>query len=257
MCPDSLSNSVSSNSIMFLPEHIPTHIAIIMDGNGRWAQRHGLSRSEGHRAGARAAKAIVTECRTIGIKYLTLYTFSQENWGRPTDEITVLFHLLVQFLKEELSSMERNGIRLRVFGETTQLPLAARTALSHAISRTRDCCDMTVNLALNYSGREEILRAARALVAAGVDETNITEELFRSGLYSSDQPDPDLLIRTSGEQRLSNYLLFQCAYSELYFTDVYWPDFTPQELYKALYDYAGRSRRFGLTQEQITTQGRV
>lgn len=254
MCPGSVSDTSSSHSLMFLPEHRPTHIAIIMDGNGRWAQRQGLSRTEGHRAGVRAARAIVTECRTIGIKYLTLYTFSQENWGRPRDEITVLFQLLVRFLKEELPSMERNGIRLRVFGEMTQLPLAARTALNHAMLRTRDCCDMTVNLALNYSGREEILRAARALVAAGVDEADITEERFRAGLYSSDQPDPDLLIRTSGEQRLSNYLLFQCAYSELYFTDVYWPDFTPQELYKALHDYAGRTRRFGLTQEQITTQ---
>ena len=229
----------------------PAHIAIIMDGNGRWAQERGLSRSEGHKAGVRAAKAIVTECRTLGIRHLTLYTFSQENWGRPKDEVSLLFQLLVSFLGEELPSMERNGISLRVFGELDGLPLPARTALRHSINRTAKCSDMIVNLALNYSGREEILRAARLLMQQGVKPEAVTEEAFRSCLYSAGQPDPDLIIRTSGEQRISNYLTFQSAYSELYFTSTYWPDFTPEALHKALVEYAGRNRRFGLTQEQI------
>ena len=219
---------------------LPAHIAIIMDGNGRWAQERGLSRSEGHKAGVRAAKAIVTECRTLGIRHLTLYTFSQENWGRPKDEVSLLFQLLVSFLGEELPSMERNGISLRVFGELDALPLPARTALRHAMNRTAKC-----------SGREEILRAARLLMQQGVKPEAVTEEAFRSCLYSAGQPDPDLIIRTSGEQRISNYLTFQSAYSELYFTSTYWPDFTPEALHRALVEYAGRNRRFGLTQEQI------
>ena len=199
---------------------LPAHIAIIMDGNGRWAQERGLSRSE-------------------------------ENWGRPKDEVSLLFQLLVSFLGEELPSMERNGISLRVFGELDGLPLPARTALRHAMNRTAKCSDMIVNLALNYSGREEILRAARLLMQQGVKPEAVTEEAFRSCLYSAGQPDPDLIIRTSGEQRISNYLTFQSAYSELYFTSTYWPDFTPEALHRALVEYAGRNRRFGLTQEQL------
>ena len=233
------------------PSALPAHVAIILDGTGRWAQERGLSRSEGHQAGVRAATAIVTECRTLGIRHLTLYTFSQENWGRPRDEVSLLFQLLVRFLGDELSSMEKNGICLRVFGDVDGLPLAARTALRHAMNRTARCEGMIVNLALNYSGREEILRAARLLMEKGVRPDGVTEEAFRACLYSAGQPDPDLLIRTSGELRISNYLTFQSAYSELYFTSTYWPDFTPEELRKALRDYAGRSRRFGLTQEQI------
>ena len=158
---------------------LPAHIAIIMDGNGRWAQERGLSRSEGHKAGVRAAKAIVTECRTLGIRHLTLYTFSQENWGRPKDEVSLLFQLLVSFLGEELPSMERNGISLRVFGDLDGLPLPARTALRHAMNRTAKCSDMIVNLALNYSGREEILRAARLLMQQGVKPEAVTEETFQ------------------------------------------------------------------------------
>lgn len=243
---------MSEPSPFSLPaEALPAHVAIIMDGNGRWAQERGLPRSEGHKAGVRAAKAIVTECRTLGIRHLTLYTFSQENWGRPRDEISLLFQLLVSFLGDELASMERNGISLRVFGDLDGLPLPARTALRHAMNRTARCSDMIVNLALNYSGREEILRAARLLMQDGLKPEEVTEETFRARLYSAGQPDPDLVIRTSGERRISNYLPFQSAYSELYFTAVYWPDFTPEALRSALVDYAGRNRRFGLTQEQI------
>lgn len=246
-----MSASFCDDTFSISAQGLPKHIAIIMDGNGRWAQQRGLPRSEGHKAGVLAAKNIVTECRKIGIKHLTLYTFSQENWGRPKEEITLLFQLLVRFLREELSSMQQNGICLRVFGDIEGLPLAARTALRHVLGKTKRCTSMTVNLALNYSGREEILRAVKALLARQTPPETLTETLFRTQLYSFDQPDPDLIIRTSGELRLSNYLIFQSAYSELYFTSVYWPDFTSHELHKALKDYMGRNRRFGLTQEQV------
>ncbi len=234
-----------------MAQQLPQHVAIIMDGNGRWAQRQGLPRTEGHRAGVVAARGIVTECRTLGIPYLTLYTFSRENWNRPKEEVSTLFSLLVEFLTEEVPNMLRQSIRLNVLGEVDDLPLAARTALRHAIKRTAGGTAMTANLALNYGGRDEILRAARALVSDGVQPRDVTEEAFRARLYTKEQPDPDLVIRTSGELRISNYLLFQCAYSEFYFSDVLWPDFTPELLRQALADYAARNRRFGKTQEQM------
>ena len=236
-----------------LPIHaasLPAHIAIIMDGNGRWAQERGLSRSEGHKAGVRAAKAIVTECRTLGIRHLTLYTFSQENWGRPKDEVSLLFQLLVSFLGEELPSMERNGISLRVFGELDGLPLPARTALRHSINRTAKCSDMIVNLALNYSGREEILRAARLLMQRGAKPEAVTEEAFRSCLYSAGQPDPDLIIRTSGEVRTSNFLPWQAAYAEMVFDPILWPDYTREVFLRDLHKYASRDRRFGAVKKE-------
>jgi undecaprenyl diphosphate synthase len=233
------------------PPNLPRHIAVIMDGNGRWAQQRGLPRSEGHKAGVGAARGIVTECRKLGIECLTLYAFSQENWRRPLDEVNALFSLLVEFLGRETSSMERESIRLRALGEIDALPLAVRAAVRHALQRTEHCSAMTVNLALNYSGREEILHAVRGLVRDGVRPERIDEEEFSGRLYTAGQPDPDLLIRTSGELRLSNYLLFQCAYSELYFTEELWPDFGPQSLHRALASYAARQRRFGKIQEQL------
>jgi undecaprenyl diphosphate synthase len=222
-----------------------------MDGNGRWAQQRGLPRSEGHKAGAEAARGIVTECRKLGIEYLTLYTFSQENWRRPVDEVNALFSLLVDFLDQEVPNMERESIRLRILGEIDALPLAARAAVRHALKRTAHCVAMTVNLALNYSGREEILHAVRSLMRNGIKPEQISEDVFSQRLYTAEQPDPDLLIRTSGELRISNYLLFQCAYSELYFTEELWPDFSPQSLHRALASYAARQRRFGKTGEQL------
>lgn len=231
---------------VYEPVIVPSHIAIIMDGNGRWAQQRGLSRSEGHKAGVKVAKEIVNECRRLGIKWLTLYTFSVENWGRPKDEIRLLFQLLVQFLSDELPNMVQDQIRLRTFGNIEDLPLLARKTLLHALDRTKDCKGMTVNLALSYSGRAEILRAVRNLITSGIKAEELTEDRFRAELYSYEEPDPDLIIRTSGEMRLSNYLLYQSAYSELYFTDTYWPDFSPEELHKALDEYSKRDRRFGL-----------
>jgi undecaprenyl diphosphate synthase len=230
---------------------VPAHVAIIMDGNGRWATGRGLSRSEGHRAGTRAAKAIVTRCRELGVRHLTLYTFSRENWSRPKDEVALLFDLLVDYMRGELQNLLDQDIRLKVLGEMDGLPFIARQALSHVINKTAHCATMTLNLALNYSGRDEILRAARALSAKGITGEALTEEAFAAELYTAGQPDPDLIIRTSGELRLSNYLLFQAAYAEFYFTDTYWPDFDAAELERALADYQNRQRRFGKTGQQL------
>lgn len=230
---------------------LPVHLAIIMDGNGRWAQARGMPRSDGHRAGAGAVRKVVTECRRIGIKHLTLYAFSSENWKRPKSEIAALFSLLLEFLSREVPLMEEKGISLRVLGDLEGLPLAQRTALAHAIKRTANGREMVLNLALNYGGREEIVRAVKAFIRSGARSEDVSEESLSAMLYTAGQPDPDLLIRTSGERRLSNYLLYQCAYSELYFTDVFWPDFGEAELHTALADYASRNRRFGKTREQI------
>jgi undecaprenyl diphosphate synthase len=226
-------------------------VAIIMDGNGRWAKKRGLPRSEGHRAGTEAARAIITRCRELNIPHLTLYTFSRENWGRPAEEITFLFDLLVRFLSKELATLLKQDIRLRLLGEMRELPLAARKVLGHAMAKTAGCASMTLNLALNYSGREEILRACRQLVTQHVRPEDITEERLAAELYTVGQPDPDLIIRTSGEKRLSGYLLWQSTYSEFAFPETLWPDFTAEHLDAVLTDYQTRNRRFGLTDDQL------
>lgn len=230
---------------------LPRHLAVIMDGNGRWAKARGLGRSEGHKAGTEAAKKIVTKCRELGIKHLTLYTFSKENWARPKDEISTLFNLLTVFLKKELASLREQDIRLKILGELSDFPIGVRQVVAHTIKKTADCKSMTLNLALNYSGRDELVRACKKMISEGIGEDQVTEESLSEYLYTVGQPDPDLIIRTSGEQRLSNYLLYQAAYSELYFTDVYWPDFTPEELDKAFAEFNKRQRRFGKTGDQI------
>ncbi len=221
------------------------HLAIIMDGNGRWAKKRGLKRYEGHRQGTKVAKKIVEECRKLNIKYLTLYTFSKENWKRPKDEVRFLFDLLVNFLNKEYKSLVEQSIRLNILGNYSQLPFAARKAVEFTIEKTRHCKEMVLNLALNYSGREEIIEACKGIIRQGISPEDLDEDIFKDFLYTKGQPDPDLIIRTSGELRLSNYLLFQSAYSELYFTPVLWPDFNEQELHKALEDYSKRHRRFG------------
>ncbi|MGE4538946.1 MAG: polyprenyl diphosphate synthase [Desulfovibrio sp.] len=231
---------------------LPRHVAIIMDGNGRWATMRGLPRSEGHRAGTEAARGIVTRCRELGIGHLTLYTFSKENWGRPADEVKFLFDLLVRFLTRELDTLVKQSIRFKVLGEMDALPLATRKVLGHVIAKTAHCTEMTLNLALNYSGRDEILRACRSLMRQGVAPGEVTEERLSAELYTAGQPDPDLIIRTSGEKRLSGYLLWQSTYSEFAFPDTLWPDFTPDHLDAAISDYQHRTRRFGLTGDQIT-----
>ena len=223
---------------------LPRHLAIIMDGNGRWAEARGLSRSEGHRAGTEAAREIVRACRSMGIAFLTLYTFSQENWQRPAGEVHFLFELLRDFLSQELPQLEANDIRLKVLGDLAGIPGGARHVLQHAIARTAQCQSMTLALALNYSGRQEIVQACQKLVQQGLP---ITEENLTRHLTTADMPDPDLILRTGGELRLSNFLLFQSAYSELYFTETPWPEFTPDHLQEALVDFARRQRRFGRT----------
>lgn len=228
-----------------------THLAIIMDGNGRWAKAQGLSRSDGHKAGTTTAREIVTECRKLGISYLTLYAFSKENWSRPKKEVGFLFTLLKSFLDAELPTLLEQNIRLRVLGDLEGLPLGTRKVLQHAVHKTALCTAMHLNLALNYSGRHEILRACQALLAQNIPAQDLSEQIFANQLYTATMPDPDLIIRTSGEQRLSNFLLFQSAYSELYFTDVAWPDFHVPELHQALNTYAQRQRRFGATGEDL------
>lgn len=222
-----------------------SHLAIIMDGNGRWAKKHGLSRSEGHSAGTKSARAIIEACVDYNISHLTLYTFSAENWKRPAAEVAYLFSLLAEYIHSELPRLEKNNVKLHILGDISALPLATRKALELALYRTRNCTGMTVHLALNYSSREEIARACRLCLESNIPADSITSETIQDHLYTAGMPDPDLIIRTSGEHRLSNFLLFQSAYSEFYFTDTYWPDFSPEELHKALLDFQGRSRRFG------------
>lgn len=224
---------------------MPEHMGIIMDGNGRWATSRGLTRSDGHRAGAETVRRVVTACRRMGVPVLTLYAFSRENWSRPKEEVSLLFSQLVDFLGRELPGMMEHGIRLRHFGGREELSLAVRKALDYAIAKTAQNTGMSLNLAINYSGREEIALACREIVKSGVKPAEVTVELVQKHLYSAGQPDPDLIIRTSGEQRISNFLLFQSAYSEYYFTEVLWPDFGEDDLNDAIASFNRRARRFG------------
>ncbi len=236
---------------------LPRHVAIIMDGNGRWARQRGKPRAEGHRMGARAVREVVECARELKIPYLTLYAFSLENWGRPAAEVKTLMGLLQEFLQSELPLMLRHGIRFRTIGETSALPFAVRQVLSGTVASTAGNADMTLTLALSYSGRDEIVRAARGIAAeaaAGrLDPESVTEALVSGRLDTAGMPDPDLVIRTSGEIRVSNFLLWQSAYAEFVFTDILWPDFGKAEFLKALEEYSRRTRRFGLTDEQAGT----
>ncbi len=218
-----------------------------MDGNGRWAAQRDLPRSAGHQAGGEAVRRVVTHCRGLGIPYLTLYAFSQENWRRPASEVKFLFDLLVKFLKNELGLLQEQNIRLNILGEVSGLPLLARQSLGGVCRQTRNNSAMVLNLALNYSGREEIALACRRAMADNVPAEKLTSETLARYLYTAGQPDPDLIIRTSGELRLSNFLLFQAAYSELYVTSALWPDFTADDFDLALKDFSARERRFGTT----------
>lgn len=234
---------------------IPGHIAIIMDGNGRWAKQHSLGRIAGHRQGVSAVRETVTACRELGVSYLTLYAFSSENWSRPAREVGSLMALLRRFLKQELKTLQKNGIRLLAIGDSGALPGPVLETLNNVIASTSGNSGMTLILALSYGGRDEILEAAKKLAlqaARGeVDPVNVTKEVFSNYLSTREIPDPDLLIRTSGEHRISNFLLWQTAYTEFYFTDVLWPDFGKQDLYDAILDYQGRERRFGKTSDQL------
>ena len=236
------------------PPSLPRHVAIIMDGNGRWASLRGLPRIEGHRMGVRSVRAVVECARELRIPCLTLYAFSLENWGRPEPEVLALMTLLKEFLVSERSLLRRHRIRLRVIGEISSLPSPVRRVLERTVSSTAKNTGMTLTLGLSYAGRNEIVRAARRLAAEAAEgkiaPEEITEEVFSSRLDTGGIPDPDLVIRTSGELRISNFLLWQSAYSEFAFTDVLWPDFGKAEFLQALDEYSRRHRRFGLTGEQ-------
>ena len=233
---------------------LPRHIAVIMDGNGRWAAQRGLCREEGHRAGVEAVRTLVRECRALAIPCLTVYAFSRENWGRPEPEVRFLFELFTRFVRDEVPDLVRHGVRLGMIGARDELPPAARKALDYALRRTAAGRDMLFTIALSYSGREEIVRAARALAASGPSPEAVTEERLRKEFYDPSLPDPDLLIRTGGEYRLSNFLLFQSAYAELYFSKKWWPDFNARDLRLALRNYARRQRRFGLLSGQVPAE---
>lgn len=237
---------------------LPRHVAIIMDGNGRWAQKRKKPRLYGHKVGADSVRDIVEACREIGIKYLTLYAFSSENWKRPAQEVTGLMSILKRYLESELPRMQRNGIRLMSIGDRQRLPESVRDVLVNAIEATATNSQLTLNLALSYGGRDELVRAARKigrlcldgeLEVDAISDLTITENLDTYGM-----PDPDLLIRTGGESRLSNFLLWQLSYAEIYFTDVMWPDFRKEIFFQALTDYQVRERRFGRTGDQLHSE---
>ncbi len=228
------------------PQGIPKHVAIIMDGNGRWAQSRRLPRSAGHRAGTDRLRGIIRLSSDLGIASLTLYAFSTENWKRPSDEVGTLMGLLIEYFTSEIDELHENNVRIKIIGAYEGLPNGPRTAVERAMKRTEANTGLILNIALNYGSRAEILRAAN-LAAKQAQETGtaITEELFESFLYTHDQADVDLLIRTSGEQRLSNFLLYQLSYAEFLFPEEYWPDFSDERYIEALKTYQSRSRRFG------------
>ncbi len=238
--------------------NLPNHIAIIMDGNGRWAKKRFLPRIAGHRAGVKTVDRIVTICRKIGIKALTLYSFSEENWSRPKNEINALMEILKRYLKKELDRMLKEDIRFNTIGTINNLPLSAQQIIQDAKERTKNNKGMVLTLALSYGSRSEIVDAVREIASDikinKISVEDITPGLFQSYLYTKDLPEPDLLIRTSGELRISNFLLYQIAYAELYFTDLLWPDFKEDDLLKAVIEFQTRERRFGMTGEQITKE---
>lgn len=233
------------------PHNLPQHIAITMDGNGRWAKSRGKLRVFGHRNGVKAVRETVEAAAEIGIKFLTLYAFSTENWDRPESEVNALMTLLVSAINNETKTLMDNNIKLSTIGATQNLPQKAKKQLIEAIEKTKNNNKMTLILALSYSGKWEILNAVKELIKKRVNPKNLNEQLFQQYLTTKNVPDPELLIRTSGEHRISNFLLWQIAYTELYFTETLWPDFRKDDFKKAIIDYQNRERRFGKTAEQI------
>jgi undecaprenyl diphosphate synthase len=237
------------------PDKLPTHLAIIMDGNGRWAQQRMLKRIVGHQRGAETVKMVVEQASLLGIRYLTLFAFSSENWSRPAPEVGALMTLLKKYIRQETARMMRKNIRYNVIGNRSELPDDVNRTLDEAIQKTAANTGMVLTLALSYGGRQELSMAAasvaRDVLAGKLTPDDITMDVFGTYLDTGTLPDPDLLIRTSGEMRISNFLLWQIAYSELYFTEINWPDFTINEFHKALADYQSRERRFGRTSDQL------
>ena len=242
-------NKNTSNNIDLDMTRIPKHIAIIMDGNGRWAKEHNLPRALGHKAGVEAIRKIVKECNNLGVKYLTLYAFSTENWNRPMQEVDSLMKLLVEYLKNEFEELNANDVVINSIGNISKLPRVCRVELDNAYEKTKNNKGLILNLALNYGGRNEIVDAVKEisldLISKKISKDEITEDLFSKYMYTREMPDPDLIIRPSGELRLSNFLLWQSAYSEFWFSDINWPDFNEKQLKLAIGDYQKRDRRFG------------
>ena len=250
-------NSNESTMQRLIKEKLPRHLAIIMDGNGRWAERRSLDRFAGHCQGVESVRTIVRASRKIGIPYLTLFAFSSENWNRPEEEVAALMTLLKDYLRSEIQEMLDQGIRLLAIGDLTRLPKDVVAALNETMKLTAPGCEMTLALALSYGGRDDILQAIRKIMANSregiITPEEISESLFSKYLWTANLPDPDLLIRTSGEMRISNFFLWQLAYTEIYVTSTLWPDFGTEELIQALLSYQDRERRFGLTSLQIKT----
>jgi undecaprenyl diphosphate synthase len=233
---------------------VPYHLAIIMDGNGRWAKARGLPRLAGHRAGTENLRRILRACVKHGIKILTLYAFSTENWGRPVEEVRGLMTILEQVIEHELTELNQEGVRINHIGRLAGISPRLQKKIRQAVELTRDNTTLILNVALNYGGRQEIIDAIRRIVQDGITPEQIDDALLSQYLYTSGQPDPDLIVRTSGEMRVSNFLIWQGAYAELYVTPTFWPDFDENELQKALDHYASRERRFGLIAEQMTAK---
>ena len=234
---------------------LPKHLAIIMDGNGRWAKQQGLLRALGHESGTKSVKVIIESSAKLGIEFLTLYAFSTENWNRPKLEVETLMRVLINSLKKELTTLQKNNIKLTAIGNLDKLPKSAQKELLDVINKTKDNSQMTLTLALSYGSREELVSAVRNICSKVknniISIDSIDDSIINEHLYTQNLPDVDLLIRTSGEHRISNFLLWQIAYAELYFTDILWPDFKEQDLYEAIISYQKRERRFGKTSEQI------
>lgn len=237
--------------------NIPQHIAIIMDGNGRWAKKRNLPRAAGHHRGVETVRQTVEACVALGVKILTLYTFSTENWNRPKDEVSTLMRLIVKSLRKETDDLNRNNIRLTTIGNTSSLPDGVQNELKAAFNKTANNTQMTLNLALSYSGRWELVEAvktiSRQVLSGKITVDEISEEMISENLSTTGMPDPDLLIRSGGEFRISNFLLWQSAYSEIFISDVLWPDFKCKNLLEAIEDFQKRERRFGLVSEQLST----
>ncbi len=229
---------------------VPEHVAIIMDGNGRWARQRGMARIEGHEAGTENIRRISFAAGRLGIKYLTLWAFSSENWRRPKEEVEGILHILSRAIVTETDELDRQGAQLRHIGDLGSLAPELQTAIQEAVERTRTNQKLVLTLAFNYGGRQELIHAIQEIVAAGTAPSAINEELVQRHLYTTELPDPDLIIRTSGEYRLSNFLLWQSAYSELFFCPILWPDFGPEHLEEAVLEYTGRERRFGTVSDR-------
>ena len=233
------------NNIKLDKDNMPTHLAIIMDGNGRWAKQKGKIRSFGHKFGAKTVKDIIRAVNDLNIKHLTLYAFSTENWKRPKDEVTTIMNLVVEYLNKETDDLIKENVKMDFIGDISSMPEKTRLSMNDTIERTKNGSGLNVHIALNYGGRKEIVNAAKEIIKEGIDACDLDEELFSKYLYNSDNTEVDLLIRTGGDIRISNFLLWQIAYSELYFCDTLWPDFTKEELHKAIYSFKHKERRFG------------